>query len=179
MYYIGKRGETVGFTKEKRKKYAKDILPKEMLPHVVVGENCESNKAYYFGYIIHHLLLCALGQRREDDVYSYRNKRLDLSCPLLGGLFRMLFRKLTKDVKSYVQKCVDNGKDVNLQYAIKAKTISSGFKYSLSTGNWVAAGTQGKGVSHILNLLTYLSTLSHLRRVNSTTGHIGKLAKPM
>lgn len=88
-----------------------------------------------------------------------------------------LFRKLTRDVRSYVQKvsltishaicsscnslhslanllvaqCVDNGKDVNLQFAIKAKTITSGLKYSLATGNWGqanAAGTRA-GVSQV------------------------------
>lgn len=178
--YIGKRGSTVGVTKEKRIKYAKDILQKEMLPHVGVGELYETKKAYFFGYIIHRLLLCALGRRPEDDRDHYGNKRLDLAGPLLGGLFRMLFRKLTRDVRSYLQKCVDAGKDVNLQFAIKAKTISSGLKYSLATGNWGqanAAGTRA-GVSQVLNRLTFASTLSHLRRLNSPIGREGKLAKP-
>ncbi|KVH89535.1 DNA-directed RNA polymerase, subunit 2 [Cynara cardunculus var. scolymus] len=151
-----------------------------MLPHVGVGEYCETKKAYYFGYIIHRLLLCALARRAEDDRDHYGNKRLDLAGPLLGGLFRMLFRKLTRDVRGYVQKCVDNGKDVNLQFAIKAKTITSGLKYSLATGNWGqanAAGTRA-GVSQVLNRLTYASTLSHLRRLNSPIGREGKLAKP-
>jgi DNA-directed RNA polymerase II subunit RPB2 len=161
-------------------RYARDILQKEMLPHVGIGEHCETKKAYYFGYIIHRLLLCALGRRPEDDRDHYGNKRLDLAGPLLGGLFRMLFRKLTRDVRSYVQKCVDNGKEVNLQFAIKAKTITSGLKYSLATGNWGqanAAGTRA-GVSQVLNRLTYASTLSHLRRLNSPIGREGKLAKP-
>nr|CAB3493885.1 unnamed protein product [Digitaria exilis] len=178
--YIGKRGATVGVTREKRIKYAKEILQKEMLPHVGVGEFCETKKAYYFGYIIHRLLLCALGRRAEDDRDHYGNKRLDLAGPLLGGLFRMLFRKLTRDVRSYVQKCVDNGKEVNLQFAIKAKTITSGLKYSLATGNWGQANQAGTraGVSQVLNRLTYASTLSHLRRLNSPIGREGKLAKP-
>lgn len=47
--YIGKRGATVGVTREKRIKYAKEILQKEMLPHVGIGEYCETKKAYYFG----------------------------------------------------------------------------------------------------------------------------------
>lgn len=79
MDYIGKRGATVGVTREKRIKYAehllhivslaiwisfphnthlflccryaKEILQKEMLPHVGVGEFCETKKAYYFGYV--------------------------------------------------------------------------------------------------------------------------------
>ena len=51
----------------------------------------------------------ALGRREEDDRDHYANKRLDLGGPLLAGLFRQLFRKLTKDVRAYVQKCVDRG----------------------------------------------------------------------
>ncbi|KAH9554263.1 hypothetical protein CY35_08G055300 [Sphagnum magellanicum] len=178
--YIGKRGSTVGVTREKRIKYAKEILQKEMLPHVGIGEFCETKKAYFFGYIIHRLLLCALGRRAEDDRDHYGNKRLDLAGPLLGGLFRMLFRKLTKDVRGYLQKCVDNGKEINLAYAVKAKTITSGLKYSLATGNWGQANTAGvrAGVSQVLNRLTYASTLSHLRRLNSPIGREGKLAKP-
>ncbi|KAK9223800.1 hypothetical protein WN944_012247 [Citrus x changshan-huyou] len=151
LLYIGKRGATVGVTREKMIKYAKEILQKEMLPHVGTGDFCETKKAYYFGHIIHRLLLCALGRRAEDDRDHYGNKRLDLAGPLLGGLFRTLFRKLTGDVRSYVQKCVDNGKDVNLQFAIKAKTITGGLKYSLATGNWGqgnAAGTRA-GVSQV------------------------------
>ncbi|KAK4256314.1 hypothetical protein QN277_009196 [Acacia crassicarpa] len=32
--------------------YDKEILQKEMLPHVGVGEFCETRKAYYFGVLI-------------------------------------------------------------------------------------------------------------------------------
>lgn len=50
-----------------------------------------------------------------------------------------------------MKQSVDSGKDVNLQFAIKAKTITSGLKYSLATGNWGqanAAGTRA-GVSQV------------------------------
>jgi hypothetical protein len=36
--YIGKRGMTVGATKEQRIAYAEQILQKEMLPHISVSE---------------------------------------------------------------------------------------------------------------------------------------------
>ncbi len=38
------------------------------------------------------------------DFDHFGKKRLDLAGPLLAGLFRMLFRKLTKDVYRYLQK---------------------------------------------------------------------------
>jgi DNA-directed RNA polymerase II subunit RPB2 len=178
--FIGKRGSAVGVSREKRIKYAKEILQKELLPHVGVREDCETKKAYFLGYMIHRLLLCSLGRRPEDDRDHYGNKRLDLGGPLLAQLFRQLFRKLTKDVRLYCQRCIDSGKEIQLQLAIKAKTITQGLKYSLATGNW---GSQGAadiraGVSQVLNRLSYSSTLSHLRRINSPIGREGKLAKP-
>jgi len=54
-------------TKEKRIKYAREILQKEMLPHVGVSDYCETRKAYFLGYMVHRLLLAALGRRDVDD----------------------------------------------------------------------------------------------------------------
>ncbi|KAL0353090.1 UNVERIFIED_CONTAM: DNA-directed RNA polymerase II subunit RPB2 [Sesamum angustifolium] len=155
---LEKRGATVGVTREKRIKY-----------------------------IIHRLLLCALGRRAEDDRDHYGNKRLDLAGPLLGGLFPI--QKVDQDVRSYVQKCVDNGKDVNLQFAIKAKTITSGLKYSLATGNWGQANAAGTRAGVSQDLFTMLSCcrcksfdlclyLVTFGRLNSPIGREGKLAKP-
>lgn len=59
-----------------------------------------------------------------------------------------------------IEQCVDSGKDVNLQFAIKAKTITSGLKYSLATGNWGqanAAGTRA-GVSQVFAFSSHLNS---------------------
>ncbi|KAL4423802.1 hypothetical protein ABPG75_001103 [Micractinium tetrahymenae] len=179
--YIGKRGSTIGATKETRMQYARELLQKELLPHIGMEEFCETKKAYFFGYVIHRLLLVALGRREEDDRDHYGNKRLDMGGPLLANLFRQLFRKLTKDVRGYIQKCVDKGKEINLSSSINKETVSRGLRYSLATGNWGVQGGPGEirpGVSQVLNRLTYASTLSHLRRINSPIGREGKIAKP-
>jgi DNA-directed RNA polymerase II subunit RPB2 len=179
--YIGKRGSVVGLTRERRIEYARDILQKELLPHVGVKRDGETKKAFFLGYMVHRVLLCALGRRPQDDRDHYGNKRLDLAGPLLASLFRQLFRRLVKDVRSYCQKAVDSGKDdVSLLNAVKAKTITQGLKYSLATGNWGSQGASDirAGVSQVLNRLTFASTLSHLRRLNSPIGRDGKLAKP-
>ena len=71
--------------------------------------------------------------------------------------------------------------DFNIELALKPKVITDGLRYSLATGNW---GDQKKahqsraGVSQVLNRLTFASTLSHLRRLNSPIGREGKLARP-
>ncbi|KIY51271.1 DNA-directed RNA polymerase II, subunit 2 [Fistulina hepatica ATCC 64428] len=179
--FIGNRGTTTGLHKDRRIRYAQEILQKEMLPHVSMSEGSESKKAYFFGYMIHRLLLAAMERRELDDRDHFGKKRLDLAGPLLSNLFRMLFRKVTKDVYRYLQKCVEMRKDFHLNMAVKSQTITNGLKYSLATGNW---GDQKKsmaskaGVSQVLNRYTYASTLSHLRRCNTPLGREGKIAKP-
>lgn len=53
MDWIGKRGSVVGGRKDARIQYARDILQKELLPHVGVIENLETQKAYFIGYMVH------------------------------------------------------------------------------------------------------------------------------
>src|SRR5712672_1234202 len=144
--FIGNRGTTTGLSRERRIRYAQEILQKEMLPHVSMSEGSESKKAYFFGYMIHRLLLAAMERRELDDRDHFGKKRLDLAGPLLANLFRMLFRKLTRDVYRHLQKvcdnapqmyesahlafqCVETHKDFNLNLAIKHNTITNGLKY--------------------------------------------------
>ena len=49
----GKRGSQVGVTKSQRIQYAREILQKELLPHVGLSEGCETKKAYFVGYMVH------------------------------------------------------------------------------------------------------------------------------
>ena len=178
--FIGRRG-VLGIRREKRIQYARDILQKELLPNITQEEGFETRKAFFLGYMVNRLLLCALERKEADDRDHFGKKRLDLAGPLLANLFRILFKKLTKDIYNYMQRCVENDKEFNLTLAVKSQTITDGLRYSLATGNW---GEQKKamssraGVSQVLNRYTYSSTLSHLRRTNTPIGRDGKIAKP-
>lgn len=44
--------------------------------------------SFFLRYMVHRLLLAALGRRELDDRDHYGNKRLDLAGPLLAFLFR-------------------------------------------------------------------------------------------
>ena len=173
--FIGRRGSARDVTKDDRIRYAAGILQKEVLPHVGTEEYCETKKGFFLGYAVHKLLMCKLGRAEEDDRDHFGKKRLDLAGPLLGGLFRVLFRKLTKDVRRHLQRCLDEGRRFNIGTAIKSNHISDGLKYSLATGNWGDKGNTSKaGVSQVLNRLTYASSLSHLRRSNTPLARSGK-----
>ncbi|KAJ1350334.1 DNA-dependent RNA polymerase II [Parelaphostrongylus tenuis] len=104
LNFIGARGAKPGVTKDQRIRYAKEILQKELLPHVGVTDFCEAKKAYFIGYMVHRLLLAALGRRELDDRDHMGNKRLDLAGPLLAFLFRALFRNLLKEMRLTAQK---------------------------------------------------------------------------
>lgn len=179
--FIGKRGNAIGIRRDKRIQYARDILQKELLPHITREEGFESRKAFFIGYMVNKLLLCALERKSPDDRDHFGKKRLDLAGPLLAKLFRMLYKKLLTDIFRYMQRCVETNRDFNLRLAIRPATITDGLRYSLATGNW---GEQKKamlakaGVSQVLNRFTYSSTLSHLRRTNTPIGRDGKIAKP-
>lgn len=43
---------------------------------------------HMYRYMVHRLLLAAIGRREVDDRDHYGNKRLDLAGPLLAFLFR-------------------------------------------------------------------------------------------
>lgn len=177
--YIGKRGSAQNVSRRERVQYARDILQKEVLPHVGVDQNIETKKAFYVGYIVHKMLMCSLGRLEEDDRDHFGKKRLDLAGPLLAGLFRTLFKKLTKDCRRYLQKCLDAGRDFSLSLALDSRTISDGLKYSLATGNWGDKKSASRaGVVQVLNRLTYASALSHLRRCNAPLAKTGKMTKP-
>lgn len=140
--FIGRRGSARDVTKDDRIRYASAILQKEVLPHVGTEEHCETKKGFFMGYSVHKLLACRLGRSDEDDRDHFGKKRLDLAGPLLGGLFRILFRKLTLDVRKHLQRCLDEGKHFNIGAAIKSNHITDGLKYSLATGNCTLIGTR-------------------------------------
>ncbi|KAK0701206.1 hypothetical protein B0T21DRAFT_379147 [Apiosordaria backusii] len=180
--FIGKRGNgNMGQNRMNRIRAAKDLLQKEMLPHISQTEGCETRKAFFLGYMVNKLLQCSLGRRDTDDRDHFGKKRLDLAGPLLAKLFRGVVRRMTQDLMSYMKRCLDTNKHFTLALGIKANTLTNALKYSLATGNW---GDQKKamsstaGVSQVLNRYTFASTLSHLRRTNTPIGRDGKLAKP-
>jgi DNA-directed RNA polymerase II subunit RPB2 len=134
--YIGTRGQAVGVVKSKRIAHAKEILMKEFLPHMGIEAFQEEKKAYFLGYMVHRLLLVAMGRHPEDDRDHFGVKRMDMAGPLMSTLFRDFFKKLTKEVYLTVKKHADANREINIPAAVNPHTISKGFRFALATGNW-------------------------------------------
>lgn len=100
----------------------------------------------------------------------------------MASSFGQLFRKMVKDARRILQRQIDHGKQFDVAGAVRSTSqIAAGLQYQLATGNW-GKNKEGAivrtGVAQVLNRLTFLSALSHLRRLNTPLGREGKMAKP-
>uniref|UniRef100_A0A6C0EQZ7 DNA-directed RNA polymerase n=1 Tax=viral metagenome TaxID=1070528 RepID=A0A6C0EQZ7_9ZZZZ len=173
---------------KKKLEFTMDILNNDLFPH------CQTmcQKIYFLGYMTKKLLLASFEIIKQDDRDSYLNKRVDLTGTLLNNLFRNYFNKLVKDMEKQVireintgsWKSSDNYENIinltNIYKIIKSTTIENGIKRALATGDFGVKHTNSNkvGVAQVLNRLTYVSSLSHARRISTPSDKSGKLIPP-
>jgi len=173
---------------KRKHNFAIEVINNDIFP------NCktQTQKIYMLGYMANRLLQTSFGWIEESDRDSYINKRVDLTGSLLNNLFRNYFNKLVKDIQKYVIREINNGSwkstqdyeniinNTNIYKIIKSTTIENGIKRALATGDFgiKQINSNKVGVAQVLNRLTYISTLSHLRRINTPIDKSGKLIPP-
>ena len=172
----------------KKMEFTQTVLSEDLFPHCKTKEQ----KIYFLGYMTNRLLSCSFGWIKQDDRDSYMNKPIDLTGSLLNNLFRNYFNKLVKDTSKQIVREINNGSwrttedycsivnMTNIYKIVKSTTIENGIKRALATGDFgIRQTTSNKvGVAQVLNRLTYISSLSHLRRVNTPIDKSGKLIPP-
>jgi len=172
----------------KKRQFTLDVLQNDLFPH------CQTlqQKLYFLGYTANKLMQASFDWIKADDRDSYINKRIDLTGTSLNNLFRNYFNKLVKDMEKQIIKEINNGSwrstedylnivnQTNIYKIVKSNTIENGFKRALSTGDFgIKHNNSNKvGVAQVLNRLTYVATISHLRRVSTPTDKSGKLIPP-
>lgn len=172
----------------KKQEFAKEVLESDLFPH------CQtvSQKIYLIGYMAQKLIKTSLGLFKEDDRDSYTNKRIELTGTLLNNLFRNYFNKLVKEMQKQIVREINNGSwrsmddyqniinTTNIYKIMKSTTIENGINRALSTGDFsIKQSNSSKvGVAQVLNRLTYVSSLSHLRRINTPLEKSGELIAP-
>ena len=172
----------------KKREFAHEVLHNDLFPHC----HTDQQRIFLLGHMAHKLLCAFFEINKQDDRDSYLNKRVDLTGALLNNLFRNYFNKLVKDMSKQVVREINTGSwrstedylsiinDTNMYKIIKSTTIENGLKRALSTGDFgIKSMTSTKvGVAQVLNRLTYSSSLSHLRRLNTPIDKSGKLIPP-
>jgi len=172
----------------KKREFTLDALENDLFPHCVTN----SHKLYLLGYMANKLIKTCLGITKVSDRDSYENKRIELTGTLLNNLFRNYFNKLVKEMQKQVIREINNGSwkstddygniinMTNIYKIMKSTTIENGLNRALSTGDFsIKQSNNSKvGVAQVLNRLTYVAGLSHLRRINTPMEKSGELIAP-
>ncbi len=165
ILYIGNR-IAYGQVEEYRIRRAETVIDRNFLPHLGRTSASRIKKAYFLAEIVNRLIELKLGLRKPDDKDHYANKRLRPAGELLADLFRIVFRNLCKDMKYQLERTSLKraGAFGAINAAIRPGIITERVQHALATGNW---GRGKVGVTQLLDRTNYLSTLSHLRRLQS------------
>jgi len=166
LLYIGNR---VAFAQspERRKNRALMILDRNFLLHIGRTPDSRRFKAVFLAEMVRRVIELRLGLRRQDDKDHYANKRIRLAGQLLGDLFRTVFRDLVKDMSYQLEKLyrkLEKGRTIPLKSIVRPSILTERMQHALATGNW---GRGRVGVTQLLDRTNSISTLSHLRRIQS------------
>ncbi len=162
LVYIGNR-VAHGMNESMRIKRAETLLDVHLLPHLG-GREGRYDKALYLAEAASRLLELKMGWIEEDDRDHYGNKIVKLAGELLAEIFRTAFRNLVKDMRYQLSRIGQRRGIGAVGAVIKLGIITDKLNSALATGNW---GKGSVGVTQLLDRTNYLSTLSHLRRVQS------------
>jgi DNA-directed RNA polymerase II subunit RPB2 len=182
---------TLGSVRAPRERQIDEILAEEFLPHIG-GATMMYEKACFLGAMTKKGLMVYHNKIPSDDRDAYPNKKVDLPGVLLGNLFRFLFgTKVIKDMKSMITKEIHGGawkasgkfeniiNTTNVYKIMKTSHVEIGMRSCLATGKFQAGkmGTKD-GVSQVASRQTFLSLMSHLRRLSTPIEKTGKLIQP-
>ena len=163
IIFIGNR-VAHGQVEEYRIQKAETAIDKNFLPHIGRTSQSRKDKALFLGEMACRVIELKLGRRKPDDKDHFKNKRLRLAGPLLADLFRVAFRNLIRDIKYQLERIGVKGPIITVSAAVRPGIITERLQHALATGNW---GRGRVGVTQLLDRTNYLSTLSHLRRLQS------------
>jgi DNA-directed RNA polymerase subunit B len=163
IIFIGNR-VAHGQVEEYRVQKAETILDKNFLPHIGRTNESRKDKALFLGEMTCRVIELKLDKRKTDDKDHFKNKRLRLAGPLLADLFRVAFRNLIRDIKYQLERIGVKGTIITVSAAVRPGIITERLQHALATGNW---GRGRVGVTQLLDRTNHISTLSHLRRLQS------------
>lgn len=166
LKYQKKYSDTDPVVQAKQKKLHLEKILEGLLPHI--NKKNARDKAFYFTCMANRLITCAMGRSKPDDRDSFFNKRVQLPGPLIEELVRQKYATLLSECGKHLKnKLRDDNEPASIVNQIKPTIIEQGIKKALSTGSWGTASK--KGVAEVLQRLTFLQTLSFLRRLKSPT----------
>ena len=163
IVYISKR-IAPGMLEEFQIKRAETLLDWGLLPHLGKHPENRKEKAQFLGEAACKLLELKLNWITPDDKDHYGNKVIKFAGQMLADLFRTAFRNLVRDMKYQLERSGQKRGINAVAASIRPGIITDKLNNAIATGNW---GRGRVGVTQLLDRTNYLSTISHLRRIQS------------
>src|ERR1044071_334700 len=163
IVYISKR-IAPGMLEEFQIKRAETLLDWGLLPHLGKNPENRGEKALFLGEAANKLIELKLGWVDNDDKDHYGNKVIKFAGQMLADLFRTAFRNLIRDMKYQLERSGQKRGINAVAAAVRPGIISDKLNNAIATGNW---GRGRVGVTQLLDRTNYMSTISHLRRIQS------------
>jgi DNA-directed RNA polymerase subunit B len=163
IVYISKR-IAPGMLEEFQIKRAETLLDWGLLPHLGKNPDNRHEKALFLGEATSKLIELKLGWIDTDDKDHYGNKVIKFAGQMLADLFRTAFRNLIRDMKYQLERSGQKRGINAVAAAVRPGIISDKLNNAIATGNW---GRGRVGVTQLLDRTNYMSTISHLRRIQS------------
>ena len=130
--------------------------------------------------MVRRLLLVQGSPELCDDKDYIGNKRSEAAGQMMALLFEDLFKKfnseLKKEIDSSIRRYTSQSSDYDVTKMMKTSGITNGLINSLSSGNWTIKRfkVEKKGVTQVLNRLSYIAAIGMMTRMES---HIEKSRK--
>ncbi len=163
IVYISKR-IAPGMLEEFQIKRAETLLDWALLPHLGKKPENRRQKAQFLGEAVCKLLELRMGKIIPDDKDHYGNKVIKFAGHLLSEIFRTAFKNLIRDMKYQLERSGQKRGISAVSAAIRPGIITDKMNNAIATGNW---GRGRAGITQLLDRTNYLSTVSHLRRIQS------------
>lgn len=142
-------------------------------------------KCLTLALMVRRILEAIEDPNKIDDKDYYGNKRLECAGQLMALLFEDLFKKINFELKKELDKRIPKLKEIDkktfdVTKLIHTETITNGFVSTLSTGNWNLKRFKmdRKGITQILNRMSYIAALGMMTRIQSQFEKSRKISGP-
>ncbi len=161
--YLAKR-ISPGQPKEYQLNRMNYVIDNYLLPHLGIEAKDRKKKAVFLVRMAKRATLLYNKKLLPDDKDFYGNKRIKLAGDLMVELFNYAFNFLVKDIIYQVSRANVRGRKLQVHTLVRQNALTDRILYSMATGNWIAGQT---GVSQLLDRVSFVSSLSHRRRLIS------------
>lgn len=171
-----------------KREYTKDLLENGIFLH------CRSpqQSLYFLGYMVRRLLNVAMGIERPTNRDSGEEKKVDITGTTILNNVRAHAQRAIKEFQRHLCREIKSGTwrsssdysailtHVNIDSMLRPSTIRNGITRALSRGDFSTKQTSSKdGVAQLLNRVTLMGMLAHLRKINTPTDkQSGEMLEP-